>query len=64
MHRGSRPTEPEAVAETIQKPKLYQREKERERRKEEQGVGTQAAAAYSRGKQKRLADTLVEERKL
>lgn len=54
MHRGSRPTVPEAAAaaaETIQKPKLCQRQ--RERRREGEIVGKQAA----RGKQERLADT-------
>lgn len=54
MHRGSRPTVPEAaaaVAETIQKPKLCQRE--RERKREGELVGKQTV----RGKQERLADT-------
>lgn len=55
MHRGSRPTVPEAAAaaaaETIQKPKLCQRETEKER--EGELVGKQA----DRGKQERLADT-------
>lgn len=52
MHRGSRPTVPEAAAaaaETIQKPKLCHGEREKRR----EIVGKQAA----RGKQERLADT-------
>lgn len=58
MHRGSRPTKPDAGPDIIQKPKLCQREKEGKR------VCIQAAAAYRKLKQERLADTLVQEKKL